>query len=110
MTSDKVERKLSTILAADVVDFSKMMGADEVKTLEILQKRRLVIDSSIEEHGGRIFGSAGDSIIAEFDSPVKATECGVQFQSKMQALKRKIRHYKKRSKQHKAHWPAAVLA
>jgi TolB-like protein/class 3 adenylate cyclase/Tfp pilus assembly protein PilF len=90
MSSDNVERKLSTILAADVVGFSKMMASDEVKTLEILQKRRLVIDSSIEEHGGKIFGSAGDSIIAEFDSPVKATECGVQFQSKMQALNENI--------------------
>ena len=86
-----MERKLCTILAADVVGFSKKMAADEVKTLEILQKRRLVIDSSIEEHGGKNFGSAGDSIIAEFDSPVKATECGVQFQSKMQALNENIK-------------------
>ncbi|SVD58331.1 uncharacterized protein METZ01_LOCUS411185, partial [marine metagenome] len=81
-----MERKLSTILAADVVGFSKMMAADEVGTLEILTNRRSVIDSSIKEQGGKIFGSAGDSVIAEFDSPVKATECGVQFQSKMQAL------------------------
>jgi len=81
-----MERKLSTILAADVVGFSKMMAADEEGTLEILKNRRFVIDNSIKEQGGRIFGSAGDSVIAEFDSPVKATECGVQFQSKMQAL------------------------
>ncbi|MEE2999282.1 MAG: adenylate/guanylate cyclase domain-containing protein [Pseudomonadota bacterium] len=81
-----MERKLSTILAADVVGFSRMMAVDEVNTLEILKNRRFIIDRSINEHGGKIFGSAGDSVIAEFDSPVKATECGVQFQSKMQAL------------------------
>ncbi len=83
---ETMERKLSTILAADVVGFSKMMATDEEGTLEILKNRRFVIDNSIKEQGGRIFGSAGDSVIAEFDSPVKATECGVQFQSKMQAL------------------------
>ena len=81
-----MERKLSTILAADVVGFSKMMATDEEGTLEILKNRRFVIDNSIKEQGGKIFGSAGDSVIAEFDSPVKATECGVQFQSKMHAL------------------------
>ena len=83
---ETMERKLSTILAADVVGFSKMMATDEEGTLEILKNRRFVIDNSIKEQGGKIFGSAGDSVIAEFDSPVKATECGVQFQSKMQAL------------------------
>ena len=67
-----MERKLSTILASDVVRFSKMMAADEERTLEVLKKRRQVIDGVIAEHGGTIFGSAGDSVIAEFSSPVKA--------------------------------------
>ena len=83
---ETMERKLSTILAADVVGFMNMMAADEEGTVESLKNRRFVIDNSIKEQGGKIFGSAGDSVIAEFDSPVKATECGVQFQSKMQAL------------------------
>ena len=68
-----MDRKLSTILATDVVGFSKLMAADEVQTLEILKNRRFVIDNLITDHGGKIFGSAGDSVIAEFDSPVKAT-------------------------------------
>ena len=67
-----MERKLSTILASDVVGFSKMMATDEERTLEVLKKRRQVIDGVIAEHGGTIFGSAGDSVIAEFSSPVKA--------------------------------------
>ena len=81
-----MERKLSTILASDVVGFSKMMAANEEMTLELLQQRRLVIDGVIAEHGGTIFGSAGDSVIAEFPSPIKATECAVQMQGKMQAM------------------------
>ena len=81
-----MERKLSTILASDVVGFSKMMAADEERTLEVLRKRRQVIDGVIAEHSGTIFGSAGDSVIAEFASPIKATECAVQIQSKMQAM------------------------
>ena len=81
-----MERKLSTILATDVVGFSKMMANDEEATLNMLRKRRLVIDGLIAEHGGKIFGSAGDSVIAEFSSPIKATECAVQVQGKMQAM------------------------
>ena len=81
-----MERKLSTILAADVVGFSKMMAVDEVQTLKILKNRRLVIDGIIAEHGGKIFGSAGDSVIAEFSSPIIATECAVGVQGKMQAM------------------------
>ncbi|GIS53667.1 hypothetical protein Ct9H90mP29_07090 [bacterium] len=48
-----------------------MMGEDEVKTLKILNERRSVIDKIIDENGGIIFGSAGDSVIAEFSSPIK---------------------------------------
>ena len=81
-----MERKLSTIFASDVVGFSKMMAANEEMTLKLLQQRRLVIDGVIAEHGGTIFGSAGDSVIAEFPSPLKATECAVQMQGKMQAM------------------------
>ena len=61
-----MERKLTTIFASDVVGFSKMMGLNELKTLQILKERRRIIDKIIEEHDGNIFGSAGDSVIAEF--------------------------------------------
>ena len=81
-----MERKLSTIFASDVVGYSKMMGNNEEKTLETLGERREVIDSAITEHNGIIFGSAGDSVIAEFGSPVKATECAVQIQGKMKTM------------------------
>ena len=85
-----MERKLSTIFASDVVGYSKMMGNNEEKTLETLGERREVIDSAITEHNGIIFGSAGDSVIAEFVSPVKATECAVQIQGKMETMNENV--------------------
>ena len=82
----EAERKLSAIFASDVVGFSKMMANDEHKTLELLHYRREVIDDLIDNNGGKVFGSAGDSLIAEFASPIKATECAVQMQNQMSAL------------------------
>lgn len=75
-----IERKLTTILAADVVSFSKLLGADEVSTLDALKSCREIIDSSIASHHGRIFGGAGDSVIAEFVSPLEAMICALEFQ------------------------------
>ena len=72
-----MERKLTTIFASDVVGFSKMMGEDEVNTLKILKERRQAIDGIIDENDGVIFGSAGDSVIAEFSSPIKASEAAI---------------------------------
>ena len=81
-----MDRKLATIFASDVVGFSKMMGTDEVNTLKILKERRKVIDAIIEDHDGIIFGSAGDSVIAEFASPIKAAEAAVETQVKMSTM------------------------
>ncbi len=81
-----MERKLCTILALDVVGFSKMMAADEDQTLRVLNSRREFIDASISDHGGSIFNTAGDSVLAEFSSPVRAVECGVQIQNKSMAI------------------------
>ena len=81
-----MERKLCTILALDVVGFSKMMATDEDQTLRVLNNRREFIDASISDHGGRIFNTAGDSVLAEFTSPVRAVECGVQIQNKSMAI------------------------
>ena len=85
-----MERKLSTIFVSDVVGYSKMMGNNEEKTLEILGERREVIDSAITDYNGIIFGSAGDSVIAEFGSPVKAAECAVQIQGKMKTMNENV--------------------
>ena len=75
-----IERKLTTIIAADVVSFSKLMGDDEVSTLEALKSCRAIIDLSIADHHGRIFGAAGVSVIAEFAGPLEAMMCALDFQ------------------------------
>ena len=75
-----IQRKLAAILAADVHQFSKLMGADEAGTLADLQACRQIVDAIIADHHGRIFGSAGDSVVAEFASAVSATLCAVECQ------------------------------
>ena len=86
MESPSVERKLTTILHADVAGYSRLMGADEVVTLRTLTAYRQVTDSLIQQHRGRVVGSAGDSILAEFASVVEAVQCALEIQ---QALKAK---------------------
>ena len=79
-----MERKLATILAADVAGYSRLMGADEEATLHTLTAYRAIIDGLIAGHRGRVFGSAGDSVVAEFASPVEAVRCAVAIQSDLE--------------------------
>ncbi len=65
-----MERRLAAILAADVMGYSRLMGDDEEGTLATLNACRHVIDGLVNDHRGRVFGGAGDSVIAEFASPV----------------------------------------
>ena len=81
----QVERKHATILAADVFGFSAMMGRDEPGTLERLKASRAVIEQAIAAHAGRVFGTAGDSLIAEFADPVAAVHCAAEFQGSLAA-------------------------
>src|SRR5262245_36923708 len=78
-----MERKLAAILAADVAGYSRLMGADEVGTLDRLRSSREAVDSLIAAHRGRIFNSAGDSVVAEFGSAVEAIHCAVEIQQDM---------------------------
>ena len=86
----KVKRKLATILATDCVGFSKHMEADEESTLASLNACRSIIDSHISDHGGRIFHTAGDSVIAEFDSPVECVNAALKFQEALFARNREV--------------------
>jgi TolB-like protein/class 3 adenylate cyclase/tetratricopeptide (TPR) repeat protein len=74
------ERKLVAIFAADVEGYSRLMGADEVRTLRDLTQRRAVLDDLISSHRGRIANTAGDSVLAEFGSAVDAVRCAVEAQ------------------------------
>lgn len=77
---EKVKRKLVAILAADAVGYSRHMGTDEEGTLRVLAAHRAVIDGIIDFHDGRLVGTAGDSVLAEFASPVEAVRCAVEIQ------------------------------
>lgn len=85
MSSDAISRKLTTILASDVVGYSKMMSADEESTLRTLRTYRTIFSGLIDKHGGRIFNTAGDAILAEFDSAVEGVRCAISFQEEVKA-------------------------
>ena len=80
MEAPRLERKLVAILAADVEGYSRHMEGDEVAALATLSSHRLVVDDLIVRHGGRITGTAGDSVLAEFVSVVDAVDCAVAIQ------------------------------
>ena len=82
----QMERRLVAILDADAVGYSRWMGVDEEAAFAALSERREIIDSTIVERCGRIFGSAGDSVVAEFPSSVEATRCAVEIQIELGKL------------------------
>jgi adenylate cyclase len=83
MTTEKVKRKLTAILSADVKGYSRLMGADEVGTIRILQTYRGVISDLIQKKGGRVVDSPGDNVLAEFASVVDALESAVEIQREL---------------------------
>jgi len=83
MTIEKVKRKLTAILSADVKGYSRLMGADEVGTIRILQTYRGVISDLIQKNGGRVVDSPGDNVLAEFASVVDALELAVEIQREL---------------------------
>ncbi len=77
------QRKMAAIFAADVVGYSKLMAQNEKLTLFRLKETRKTTDPIIQNLGGRIFSTAGDSIMAEFASPVDAVEAAIEIQNKI---------------------------
>jgi class 3 adenylate cyclase/pimeloyl-ACP methyl ester carboxylesterase len=79
-----MQRRLAAILAADVSGYSRLMGADEIGTLNALKAhRRELVDPCIAEHHGRIVKTTGDGMLLEFASVVDAVACAVSVQRKM---------------------------
>jgi len=83
MTDDKVKRRLTTVLCADVYGYSRLMEADETGTLEALRRYRTAIARLVERHDGRIVNTWGDAVIAEFASVVEAVQCAVEIQQEI---------------------------
>ena len=84
MTSERVERRLTAILAADIAGYSRLMGRDEEGTLAQLKAlRKSLIDPKIEQHRGRIVKTIGDGALVEFASAVDAVRCAVDIQRAM---------------------------
>ena len=80
MSEDKVFRKIAVIFVTDVVNFSTLMESNEELTLKNLKACRQILDNLFKEHSGRIFNTAGDSVLAEFHSAVSSVICASEFQ------------------------------
>jgi len=78
-----MQRRLTTIMAADVVDYSKKVGASEAATLKQLASLSKLMDERVERGGGRIFARAGDGFLSEFPSPVSAVQTGFEIQRRL---------------------------
>ena len=81
MSAVPVERKLAAIFAADIAGYSRLMARDEVGTLARLKASRATVDKLIASHRGRIFNTAGDSVVADFASAVDAVQCAIAVQA-----------------------------
>jgi class 3 adenylate cyclase len=79
-----LERRLATILSADVAGYTRLMGTDEEATVQALRGHRAVFDALLRQHHGRVFNTAGDAILAEFPSAVEAVRCATEIQAALQ--------------------------
>ncbi len=84
MATDRVERRMAAILAADMVAYSRLMEADEEGTLAALKALRDdLIEPKIDEYGGRIVKTTGDGMLVELPSVVEAVRNAVEVQRAM---------------------------
>jgi adenylate cyclase len=81
--TDKVRRRLTTLLCADAAGYTRLMAADEAGTLATLRRRRAAMATLIERHEGRIVNTWGDAVIAEFSSVVEAVQCAIETQQEL---------------------------
>ena len=86
MADRQYTRQLATIVSIDAVGFSRLMGLDEEGALVTFEERRNVIVDSCSAFGGRTFGAAGDSVMAEFGNPIEALRAAFDFQGKIVEL------------------------
>jgi len=80
MATDDVKRKLTAIFSADVVGYSRLMGEDELATVQTLTSYKQTMTKLIKHYRGRVLDSIGDNLMAEFASVVDAVQCAVEVQ------------------------------
>src|SRR6202030_4314629 len=86
LSSERVDRRLAAVLAADVAGYSRLMGLNEERTLANLKSfRKTLVDPSIAAHRGRIVKTTGDGMLVEFASAVDAARCAMEVQRGMAA-------------------------
>ena len=81
MNEKRAKRKLSGILSADAMGFSRLMQEDEASTIRGLEESKELMTSHIRQYRGRVVDAPGDNLLAEFGSVVDATECAVKIQN-----------------------------
>ncbi|MBR2690877.1 MAG: adenylate/guanylate cyclase domain-containing protein [Aquamicrobium sp.] len=86
MVDQQAIRQLSTICAIDAVGFSRLMNENQETAVRIFHERRNLISETVGEFGGRIFGAAGDSLMAEFGSPIEALRAVLEAQLRLDKL------------------------
>jgi adenylate cyclase len=85
MTEERARRKLSGILSADAVGYSRLMEEDEASTIRTLEDSKELMANLIQQYSGRVVDAPGDNLLAEFVSVVDATECAVKIQRELKA-------------------------
>ena len=80
MATEGINRKLTAILSADAVGYSRLMAGDEVATVQQIKTYRELISVRVKEHRGRVVDSPGDNLLAEFPSALDVVRCGVEIQ------------------------------
>ena len=86
MNQDRTKRKLTAVLSADVVGYSRLMEADEAWTIKNLDENKRLIGKLIEEYGGRVIDAIGDNLLAEFNSVINSVECAVKIQQELKKI------------------------
>ena len=83
LMTEKIRRKLTAILSADVKGYSRLMGEDEVGTIHTLNAYKEAMTNLIQQHHGRVVDATGDNLLAEFASVVEAVQCAVEIQKEL---------------------------
>ena len=83
MTEERVRRKLTGILSADAVGYSRLMQEDEASTIRTLENSKKLMSELITQFKGRVVDAPGDNLLAEFGSVVDATDCAVTIQKEL---------------------------